>query len=80
MKEDKRADAIFQFVGRLTTLKTPITVGGSEICGPVLDETVKFLKEQGWETTFKWNHGKGRLGHWFQTQWENMTYRLRRHA
>lgn len=67
MKEDKRADAIYEFMGRLTTMKKPVTLSGKHHAGVGADLVDEFLKEKGWEVTFKWSNGRGRIGyriHW----------------
>jgi hypothetical protein len=39
--------ALFDFMGRLTTLDEPIAVGGSEECSPILDVAEEWAEERG---------------------------------
>ncbi len=76
LKEDPRADAIYQFAAKLTQLKEPVTFSGRHNAAPAADLAAEFIKEKGWDPTFRWTHnGTGRFMHWLQTKWDAVQYR-----
>lgn len=76
MKEDKRADVIYEFLGRLTTQKKTIKLGASQVCGPIAEEAKKFLDEKGWEPTFRWQHNMNRAQYFVERTWESLRFKL----
>lgn len=74
MKEDKRADAVYEFAGMLTSMKKPVTFSGRHNAAPAADLVAEFLKKKGWETTFRWNHKKSRIRH--RIEWWGLRLRL----
>lgn len=76
LKEDPRADAVFQFAAMLTEMKEPVTFSGHHSAAPAADLAAEFIKKKGWENTFRYTHNEtGKFMHWLGTKWDAFTYR-----